>query len=125
MSARLSMGLARAGEDLAAREYRSRGYQVIARNWRSARGEVDLVAARGNELVFCEVKTRSGLGFGLPEEAVSVSKQRKLRELAREFLQAARLAGWLGSDVEVRFDVVSVLVSRVGPPEVQVIEDAF
>ncbi len=110
---------------MAAREYESKGYRIVARNWRSARGEVDLVAAKGNQLVFCEVKTRSGLGFGLPEEAVSVSKQRKLRELAREFIAAARLEGWVGSDVEVRFDVVSVMVAGSGPPEVELIEDAF
>ena len=64
-----------------ARWYEARGYEVLARNWRVREGELDLVVARDGALVFCEVKSRSSDAFGLPAEAVTVSKQARLRRL--------------------------------------------
>lgn len=117
--------LARAGERLAALEYTARGYRILARNWRSATGELDIVAARGGEVVFCEVKTRSSLDVGYPEEAVSYTKQRKIRDLAAQYLASERSAGRICREVYVRFDVASVIVTGDGPPEVDVLEDVF
>jgi len=74
------------GERLAAAWYESRGYTVVARNWRCREGEIDLVVARPGELVFCEVKARSSDRFGTPAEAVTPAKQRRLRALAARFL---------------------------------------
>lgn len=105
----------RFGEDAAARWYTERGYSVLARNWRTPGGELDLVVGRGRLVVFCEVKARSSTAYGSPAEAVTPAKQLRLRRLA-----AAWLATTVGPPVEVRFDVASVLGTRI-----EVIEGAF
>ena len=106
------------GEDRAAAWYRAAGYDVIARNWRCPEGELDLVVSLPGELVFCEVKTRSSDRFGVPAEAVTAAKQRRLRALAARFLaEHPQVAGPGGS---IRFDVVAVIGSTV-----DVIEAAF
>ena len=104
------------GEQRTASWYTSRGYTVVARNWRCADGELDLVVATPAVLVFCEVKTRSSDRFGLPAEAVTASKQRRLRRLAARFLAESGGAGGRS----LRFDVASVRGERVA-----VIEAAF
>src|SRR5688572_14953125 len=103
-----------AGEDRAAAWYRARGYTVLARNWRCRDGELDLVVQRGRTLVFVEVKARRTDRFGIPAEAVTPVKQRRLRRLARLYLDATGARGAL------RFDVVSILGGRLS-----VIEAAF
>jgi putative endonuclease len=118
---RLELG--RTGEDAAVECYRSAGYQVIARNWRCALGEVDLVLTRGRTIVFCEVKTRRDSAFGPPFEAVTSKKQRKLRLLAQAFLLAERAPRPV--DLQVRFDVASVTVNRGGRSSLHLFEDAF
>jgi putative endonuclease len=125
MRSERSQELGRAGERLVALEYNSKGYTIVARNWRCPSGEIDLVVSRGNELVFCEVKTRSSLVAGLPEEAVSLSKQKKIRDLAATFISSERAEGSLAGSVDVRFDVASVILASNRPPEVVVFEDAF
>jgi putative endonuclease len=111
--------LGRLGEDAAASFYERDGYEIVDRNYRAGRGEIDLVARRGATVVFCEVKTRRHDAFGAPYEAVNIDKQRRLRRLAARWL-AARRPG----PVEVRFDVASVIV-RAGRVELECIEDAF
>ena len=107
------------GEEAAADGYRRRGYRIVARNWRCRVGELDLVAERRGVLVFCEVKSRHGPGFGGGYEAVTRRKQAKLRSLAEAFLQAA------GSRPQaIRFDVASVAFDH-GRPTVELFEDAF
>jgi putative endonuclease len=105
------------GEDAAARWYEARGYRVVARNWRCREGELDLVVARHGELVFCEVKTRAGTRYGTPAEAVTPTKQRRLRRLATRYLAEAAPPAHAR---HLRFDVASVLAG-----EVEVIEAAF
>jgi putative endonuclease len=104
------------GEAQVARWYEARGYVVLARNWRAPGGELDLVVSRGAMVVFCEVKSRSGDGFGAPVEAVTPAKQVRIRRLAGR---------WLATDgrswPELRFDVASVVRGRV----VEVVEAAF
>jgi putative endonuclease len=109
----------RAGEDAAQQVYERCGYVVLARNWRCALGELDLVLLRRGLLVFCEVKTRSGPAFGGGYEAVSWSKRRKIRSLAEVYVEQHGLGL-----AAVRFDVASVWLSR-GRPDVEVFEDAF
>ncbi len=109
-----------AGEVQALDRYRRLGYRLLARNWRCRLGEIDLVVARGHTLVFCEVKTRRGSGFGSPFEAVTHAKRRKLRTLAEAFLAQAGIAPG-----EVRFDVASVTLDREGRADVHVYEEAF
>ena len=115
-------GIGRTGEIAALARYRAAGYRVVARNWRCALGEVDLIMARGSTVVFCEVKARSGTSLGGPFDAVSASKQRKVRQLAEAFLQSTD--PWQEQD-QIRFDVASVLVRRDGTTAVHVFEDAF
>jgi putative endonuclease len=108
------------GEDAVARWYEREGYEVLDRNWRVREGELDLVLRRGTMVVFCEVKTRRGTGFGLPAEAVTFAKQRRLRGLALRWLEARATRA-----AQLRFDVASVLVPRDGGPVIEVIEAAF
>lgn len=115
---RKSLGVA--GEDAALAVYLRMGFRLVTRNWRCPAGELDLVLRSGSLLVFCEVKARSGTGFGGGYEAVTWQKRRKLRQLAELFLLASRVR-----PQHVRFDVASVLVRRTGPPEVELFRDAF
>lgn len=92
------------GEAIAARYLQERGLTVLDRNWRCREGEIDLVAVDGDTVVVVEVKTRSGVDYGRPAEAVTRQKLARLRRLAQLWLAANRV-GW----VEVRFDVVAVL----------------
>lgn len=108
------------GESAALAHYRRAGYRLVARNWRCALGELDLVMARGGTLVFCEVKTRRSAGHGGPFEAVTWKKQAKLRALAQAFLLVHR-----GDWDEIRFDVASVMEGRDGTLSVHVFDSAF
>jgi putative endonuclease len=103
------------GEERAAAWYVKHGYTIVDRNWRSRTGEIDLVCARHNVIVFCEVKSRCTERLGAPVEAVTKSKQLRLRRLAAEYL-FLRTCGCH----DVRFDVASLLGSTL-----TVIEGAF
>jgi putative endonuclease len=109
-----------AGEDLAAAALKKQGYKILERNYVCPLGEIDLIARQGQVLVFIEVKTRRNERFGAPQEAVNPAKQRKLRLLADYYLQQKRL----GEDVQVRFDVVGIIMGE-GGPQVEVIQEAF
>jgi putative endonuclease len=115
--------LGAAGEDAVARWYVAAGYDVVDRNWRCREGELDLVLARDRHrvLVFCEVKTRRTTAFGAPAEAVTFTKQRRLRTLAMRWLDAHPRS----RAVTLRFDVASVLAARDRQPVIEVIEGAF
>jgi putative endonuclease len=92
-----------AGEQYVAQWYAARGGTVLVRNWRCRNGELDLVVRLGSTIVFCEVKTRTGSGFGTGAEAVTPAKQRRIRQLALVWLaQSERRYE------EVRFDVASL-----------------
>ena len=101
--------LGRRGEGHALRLLRAKGYRILGRNVRARFGEIDVVAQQGKTLCFIEIKARTGLEFGLPEEAVDGRKQQRLRRLALWYLQSRRIP-----DVPVRFDVVSVLLHPDG-----------
>lgn len=116
--ARLATGAA--GEDAVLRAYRRRGYELVARNWRCRLGELDLVLARDELLVICEVKTRRGSAFGWGWESVDPRKQHKLRTVATAFLSTRP-----SEPPDVRFDVASVRMSPDGSADVEVYEDAF
>ena len=106
--------LGRYGERLVAARLTAAGWQVLDRNWRGTRGELDLVALEGRDLVVVEVKTRSGDGFGHPAEAVTATKLARLRRLAGEWLAEhdVRVEG-------IRVDVVAVRSDRAGDARVE------
>ncbi|NWG00465.1 MAG: YraN family protein [Thermoanaerobaculaceae bacterium] len=97
---------ARWGERLAELWLRAKGYRIVARNWRCALGELDLVCADGQVLVFVEVKTRRSMEAGRPEEAVTGAKQRRLVRLAQAYLGERKVLP------PCRFDIVAVDWSR-------------
>ncbi len=108
------------GEQLAADYLEQRSATVLARNWRCRDGELDLVALDGDEIVFVEVKTRSGIGFGMPAEAVTNQKAQRIRKLASLWLGAHR-EGW----AQVRFDVIGIVVQGSGPASIEHYKGAF
>jgi putative endonuclease len=108
------------GERCAVRHLVEAGLRVVARNWRSDQGELDIVAWDGEILAFCEVKTRRGTAFGTPAEAIVPAKARRLRRLAAQWLAAHEL-----HPPEIRFDVIEVLAPRAGPAQIQHIRNAF
>ena len=76
-----------AGERYAARLLEERGHRIVARQWRCAAGELDLVTLDGAELVFVEVRTRRGGRYGTPEESIDARKAARLLDLGDHFLQ--------------------------------------
>src|SRR5256885_7044701 len=78
------------GEEAAAELLRKAGYRIVARNHRCSRGEVDVIAEKGDLLVFVEVRTRATAAFGGPEETVGVRKQRRVIAAARDYLAQRR-----------------------------------
>ncbi|TDT33048.1 YraN family protein [Naumannella halotolerans] len=91
------------GEDVAVRFLQAHGWTVVERNWRCRSGEIDIIARDGGLFVFCEVKARSGAGFGDPLEAVTRAKLQRLREL---------VGHWLGAypgPRQVRIDAIAVI----------------
>lgn len=122
MEQNLRQQLGAHGEDVAAAALEKAGMTVLARNWRCRRGELDAVALehgdRGSTLVFCEVKTRRGLGYGSPTEAITYAKLRRLRQLAAEWI-STEWAGREGLRVDdIRIDVVGVLLQPGEPPAI-------
>lgn len=108
---KVSRALGAHGEGLAAKYLESHGFEIIERNWRCEHGELDIVAYEPatRTLVFVEVKTRSGVGFGAPLEAVHAGKAHKLYQLAHLWLTARRARA-----SRMRVDAVGVLL---GGPE--------
>ena len=107
--------LGRWGENKAAAWYIRHGWEVLDRNWRGSGGEIDLVLRRGDTVVFCEVKTRSGTAYGLAAEAVDRRKQQRIRALAVQWLRQ-----YHGPAGRLRFDVACVQNGRL-----EVLEGAF
>jgi putative endonuclease len=105
-------GLGRTGERLAADALMSKGYCILERNFRCRQGEIDLVAEDEQDLIFVEVKARRGVSFGLPEDALTMRKQRKLMEVASYYLDLHAC-----SDRSWRIDVVAVQFSSSGKLE--------
>lgn len=115
--ARQSLG--KRGEDLACAELRRRGYAILERRYRTRFGEIDIVARDAGVVVFVEVKARVGDAFGGGAEAVTAPKQRRVAQMAVDFLSRRRL-----HDQPCRFDVVAVSFER-GQPRIEVYVNAF
>lgn len=101
--------LGSAGERLAAGWLEARGFRVLARNWRCAYGELDIIAEERDDLVFVEVKTRRGAVFGTPEEAITASKRAHLIAAAQCYLAEVQR-----ETQPYRIDVVAVQLDERG-----------
>jgi len=99
--------LGREGENRACQYLRRQGYEIIARNWRSRFGEIDIIARNGGSLIFIEVKTRSNAGFGGPEAALDMHKRKRVIAAAKAYLSVVE------SDLPVRFDLVALQGEKI------------
>jgi len=93
---------------------------ILDRRFRILRGEIDIIARDGRTIVFIEVKTRRGTGFGPPAASVTESKRRQIRRLAQAYLSGRRL-----DRAECRFDVISILVEEDDSLRLEHLRDAF
>ena len=111
--------LGKSGEDLAVALLEETGYRILARNYKTKLGEIDIVADDKGTLCFVEVKTRHSDKHGLPGEAISGFKQRQISKAALLYLKENHLL-----DKKARFDVVSIIYSE-DTPRLDLIKDAF
>jgi putative endonuclease len=91
------------GEDKASEYLQQNGYQIIERDWKSGRRDIDIIATDGNEVIFVEVKTRRNSLYGDPEEAVDYHKLQSLRLAINHYIKYRRINN------NVRFDIISVV----------------
>ena len=111
--------LGKSGEEAAVNFLKNNGYRILARNYKTKLGEIDIIARDKDTLCFIEVKTRHSDRYGLPAEAVSLPKQRQIAKAALFFLKERNLL-----EKKARFDVVSVLYSE-GAAKTDLIKNAF
>jgi len=112
----------RVGEEAAARYLSGLGWTILRRNYSCPIGEIDIIAQEGDTLVFAEVRTRTGIKFGMPQESINQTKQHKLRQLAWFYLKATGQ-----TDAGCRFDVVGVILDNKSGEikEIEHIPNAF
>lgn len=108
------------GEKAAAEYLESQGYRIIERNYKCKLGEIDIIAADKDTVVFVEVKTRSSNTFGQPGEAVNYHKQKKIVRTALSYISNKKLFNWMS-----RFDVVEVITDNDRIIDINLIRDAF
>lgn len=113
------------GEELAVRYLEDLGYTIVERNYRIRLGEIDIIAEQGYELVFIEVKSRSGTIFGSPFESVTVQKQRQLSKVALEYISKRGC-----HHLPARFDVVGVMFDKENSTtsqkaDIELVQNAF
>lgn len=108
-----------AGEAIAKQFLESSGYEICDENWVFGKAEIDLIAYRESQLIFIEVKSRSGNGFGEPEDFVDSKKQKLMQAAAEEYIHLMTFQG------EIRFDIISILFKKDGSHTLKHLEDAF
>ena len=110
--------LGKIGEELAAQYLIDKGYEILERNWRAYRKEIDIIAIDGNDIVFVEVKTRQDDDYGSPEMAVNRQKRAHIYAAASAYYYEHKIS------LDVRFDVIAILYHD-GQAEINHIVDAF
>ncbi|HNW99087.1 MAG TPA: YraN family protein [Bacteroidales bacterium] len=111
--------LGKIGEKVAREFLEGKRFKILDVNWRFAKDELDIIAEHDNFLVVVEVKTRSTWQYGEPHEAVNHKKQKLIIRAAEAYIQEKEI------DKEVRFDVISIVMSGNDVTELTHIEDAF
>lgn len=96
------------GETLAVLFLENKGYKILARNFKTKFGEIDIIAKDKDVIVFVEVKSRSTLAFGRPIEAINIHKQRKIRQVAEYYLMISNQ-----SYNDCRFDVIEIVDEQI------------
>jgi len=112
--------LGQTGETIASTYLQKIGYSIVTRNYRCKCGEIDIIARKGDYLVFVEVKTRTTISHGHPLEAVTQKKQKQISTVAQYYLAENNLF-----DTAARFDVVAVTVSKNKRAQVEIVPAAF
>ena len=107
------------GEAIAKDYLEKLGYEILDENWVFGKAEVDLIAYQDQKIIFVEVKTRTSIAFGLPEDFVSNAKQKQMDLAANEYIEIMNHKG------EIRFDIISVLFDKHENYTIKHIEDAF
>lgn len=120
MSDKSTREIGREGEDLAAAYLESKGYTILERNYFFRRAEVDIVAYDRKQIVFVEVKLRTGKAFGEPEDAVSEEKMHNIYKAAEAWLYERKM-----DRSPVRFDIISILRVRNDAPSFKHFKDTF
>jgi putative endonuclease len=116
---RQNLYLGKFGEESAIALLKNNGYRILARNYKTKLGEIDIIARDKDTVCFIEVKTRHSDRFGLPQEAISRSKQRHIAKVALMFLKENNLL-----DKRARFDVISIMHSE-DTSKLDLIKNAF
>ena len=107
------------GEAIAKEFLENNGYEILDENWVYGKSEVDLIAYLNRQIIFVEVKARTSVSFGMPEDFVSEAKQRQMELAANEYITLMNHQG------EIRFDIISVLMDKQNNYNIKHIEDAF
>ncbi len=109
-----------AGEDLACTFLREKGYDILHRNWRFKRAEIDLIARKNNTIIFVEVKTRTSSNFGPPEAFLSEAQSLRVWDAADAYLQETQnLVG------QHRFDLIAIEYEAKNRYRIKHFEDIF
>jgi putative endonuclease len=107
------------GETIAAQFLKKQGFDIIAHNYKTRLGEIDIIARDGETIVFVEVKTRSNNSFAAPYESVDTAKRQKMKNVASLYLKKLR------TELPARFDVISITCLQNGRKSIHHIRDAF
>ena len=111
--------LGKSGEDLAVDFLKKKNFEILERNYRFGHKEIDIIGKDKNTVVFIEVKTGRSKIFGSPLEWVNLRKQKRMVEVAQDYIQKNNF-----TDFDFRFDVVAITIEK-GKREIEHIENAF
>lgn len=111
--------LGKRGEEIAAAYLQNLGYRIMHTNWRCGRAEVDLIADQQGTIIFVEVKTRSSIDYGHPEDFVSYKKEKQLEFASSAYIEMTQHQG------EIRFDIIAIVFENKHLYKINHIEDAF
>lgn len=116
MSDHIDIG--KTGETIAANFLIDKDYYILERNFRNRTGEIDIIALKGDTLIFIEVKTRTSINYGYAYEAVNKKKQKKIIKTAFYYIKFNRMKGY-----QLRFDIIEVYLGKTN--KINHIENAF
>jgi len=106
------------GEQIALEFIKDKNYKILHTNWRFGKKEIDIVAINNKMLAIIEVKTRTSTNFSLPEQTVSLQKQKFLIDAANAYVEIFNI------DLEIRFDIISIIINN-NKQKIDHLEDAF